>query len=131
MAQSIVASHIRALQPGHLMDAVSTDRHTVKTWFDGRLDYAPPVKDLAASGFPLSGGRLDYLAGRPVAALDYQRAKHDINFYVWPSRRVASVSGVVNGYNFISWSQDDMVFRVVSDLNAVELREFVALWRSK
>jgi anti-sigma factor RsiW len=133
MSESIVASHIRALQPGHLMDVVSTDRHTVKPWFDGRLDYAPPVKDLALQGFPLTGGRLDYLAGRPVAALDYRRAKHDIDFYVWPSgsaARVSQVIGVHNGYNFIHWSQDNMVFWVVSDLNPGELGDFVRLWRA-
>jgi anti-sigma factor RsiW len=133
MAQSVVASHIRALQPGHLMDVVSTDRHTVKPWFDGRLDYAPPVKDLATQGFPLTGGRLDYLGGRPVAALDYRRAKHDIDLYVWPSPSVVNVSpahGVRNGYNFIRWSQDNMVFWVVSDLNLSELGDFVKLWRN-
>jgi anti-sigma factor RsiW len=133
MSHSVVASHIRALQPGHLMDVVSTDRHTVKPWFDGRLDYAPPVKDLAAQGFPLTGGRLDYLGGRAVAALDYRRARHDIDFYVWPSTDVVSASpthGVQNGYNFIRWRQDNMVFWVVSDLNASELGDFVKLWRS-
>ena len=130
LSESVVASHIRALQPGHLMDVVSTDRHTVKPWFDGRLDYSPPVKDLAAQGFPLTGGRLDYLGGRPVAALDYKRAKHDIDFYVWPSAAVGSSSGVRNGYNFIRWGQDKMEFWVVSDLNAAELAEFVHLWRT-
>ena len=133
-AQSIVASHIRALQPGHLMDVESTDRHTVKPWFDGRLDYAPPVKDLAAEGFPLVGGRLDYLAGRPVAALDYGRAKHVIDLYVWPAANQPTARrgvGTLNGYNYISWSQDQMVFWAVSDLNATELAEFVAAWRAK
>ena len=131
MSDSVVASHIRALQPGHLVDVVSTDRHTVKPWFDGKLDYAPPVKDLAPQGFPLTGGRLDYLAGRPVAALDYRRAKHDIDFYVWPSSNsVSQSSGTYNGYHFVHWSQDNMVFWVVSDLNPAELDDFVKLWRS-
>ncbi len=130
MSESVVASHIRALQPGHLMDVVSTDRHTVKPWFDGKLDYSPPVKDLASQGFPLAGGRLDYLAGRSVAALDYRRAKHDINFYVWPSADVSAESGERNGYHFIRWSQDNMQFWAISDLNQAELNEFVRLWRA-
>jgi anti-sigma factor RsiW len=133
MMDSVVASHIRALQPGHLMDVVSTDQHTVKPWFDGRLDYAPPVKDLASKGFPLVGGRLDYLAGRPVAALAYGRAKHVIDLYVWPSSSHIDAppeSGERSGYNYLRWTQDEMVFWVVSDLNRAELSEFVERWRA-
>lgn len=130
---AVVASHIRALQPGHLMDVVSTDQHTVKPWFDGKLDYAPPVRDLASQGFPLAGGRLDYLAGRPVAALAYHRAQHVIDLYVWPSSSSINTplgSFGRSGYNSVSWTQDQMVFWAVSDLNKAELAEFVEHWQA-
>jgi anti-sigma factor RsiW len=133
MADSIVASHIRALQPGHLMDVVSTDQHTVKPWFDGRLDFAPPVKDFATEGFPLVGGRLDYLDGRAVAALAYRRDKHIIDLYVWPGSAspIATFGdGAHNGYNVEHWTQDGMVFWAVSDLEASQLSDFARLWRA-
>lgn len=132
VTDSVVASHIRALQPGHLSDVISTDQHTVKPWFDGRLNYAPPVKDLSAQGFPLIGGRLDYLAGRAVAALGYRRAQHIIDLYVWPSSSHIDTppgTGERNGYNFVRWTQDEMVFWAVSDLNRPELDDFVQRWR--
>ena len=129
----IVADHIRALQPGHLTDVPSTDQHTVKPWFNGRLDYSPPVKDLAAHGFPLAGGRLDYLDGRPVAALAYHRAQHVIDLYVWPTRNAADRApsqGERSGYNYIRWNDGDMTFWAISDVNADELRNFVNFWLS-
>ena len=115
------------------MDVVSTDQHTVKPWFDGRLDFAPPVKDLKADGFPLAGARLDYLAGRPVAALVYQRRLHDIDLFVWPDAGHVTPGPAetsVSGYNAIHWNQDGMVFWAVSDLNSQELADFVMAWRS-
>ena len=130
----VVADHIRALQPGHLMDVISTDQHTVKPWFDGRLDFAPPVKDLKDQGFALVGGRLDYLGGRPVAALVYQRRQHLIDLFLWPDQggaRLRPSEGHRRGYNFISWNQGGMVFWAVSDVNAQELAEFVGLWQSR
>jgi anti-sigma factor RsiW len=133
LPDAVVSDHIRALQPGHLMDVVSTDQHTVKPWFDGRLNFAPPVKDLKAEGFPLAGGRLDYLGGKSVAALIYQRRQHVIDLYVWPEGGPLDhgpTEGSRSGYNFLRWSQDGMTFWVVSDLGAAELADFVRLWRT-
>ncbi len=130
--EQIVAGHIRALQPGHLEDVPSSDQHTVKPWFDGRIDFAPPVKDLAAQRFPLRGGRLDYAAGRPVAALVYQRDKHVIDLFVWPAAESAArpaESTERQGYNVVHWAQDGMVLWAVSDLEASQLREFAEDWR--
>ena len=127
-ATETVAAHIRALQPGHLLDVELTDRHTVKPWFDGKLDFAPPVRDFAAQGFPLVGGRLDYLAGRPVAALVYRRDKHLIDLFVWPGDQPASHQ-TVQGYDLDAWSQNGMNFRAVSDLNVGEMAAFMRLLR--
>jgi len=120
LAQEVVSSHA--------LDVVSTDQHTVKPWFNGKLDFSPPVKDLSAQGFPLSGGRLDYLGGRSVAALVYQRQKHIINVFVWPTNagdlKALSVTAG-QGYHLIHWVEGGMVFWAVSDLNQKELSEFV------
>jgi anti-sigma factor RsiW len=132
LADAVVANHIRALQPGHLEDVASTDQHTVKPWFDGRIDFAPPVRDFAAQGFPLRGGRLDYLDGRPVAALVYQRDKHVINLFVWPASgagpRLAG-DRAVQGYNIVHWTAGGMNFWAVSDVERNQLDDFAALWK--
>ncbi len=132
LAAQLVAGHIRALQPGHLEDVISTDQHTVKPWFDGRLDFAPPVRDFAADGFPLKGGRLDYLDGRPVAALVYQRDKHIIDVFVWPQSGSAfhlANGAAVQGYNLVHWTGDGMNFWAVSDVERAQLDNFASLWR--
>ena len=130
IAQEVVASHIRSLQPGHLFDVESTDQHTVKPWFDGKLDFAPPVTDLANQGFPLVGGRLDFLDHRDVAALVYRRQKHLINVFIWPvESSPAKLPGIqtIQGYNLVFWRRDGMYFCAASDLNVAELGEFVQL----
>ena len=120
---SIVDAHLRSLQPGHLIDVVSTDQHTVKPWFDGKIDFAPPVRDLAADGFPLEGGRLDAISGRTVAVVVYARRKHVINVFVWPATKkdTARSSGSHLGYNWVEWRKDGMESVAVSDVSATDL----------
>ncbi|GLQ96011.1 anti-sigma factor family protein [Dyella mobilis] len=123
----VVSSHIRSMQPEHLMDVVSTDQHTVKPWFDGKLDFAPRVKDLVSEGFPLIGGRLDALEGHSVAALIYKRRLHIINLYQWPasSGSAAEEATQWHGYNVICWTADRVHYVAVSDVSESELHQFV------
>jgi anti-sigma factor RsiW len=119
VAEQVVSNHIRSLMANHLSDVVSTDQHTVKPWFSGKLDFAPVVEDLAPQGFPLSGGRLDYLDSHPVAALVYKRRRHTINLFLWSSDNSdTSPQKLTNkGFNIVHWNQGHMTYWAISDLN--------------
>jgi anti-sigma factor RsiW len=132
VAQEVVESHVRSLQLGHLMDVPSTDQHTVKPWFDGKIDFAPPVSDFAPQGFPLIGGRLDYLDHRNVAALVYQRRKHIINVFIWPDQTGNDQlprAETIDGYHLIRWQQNEMEFWVISDVSQDDENQLAALLR--
>jgi anti-sigma factor RsiW len=120
----LVAGHVRSLLASHLTDVPSSDQHTVKPWFLGKLDFAPPVVDLSKKDFPLIGGRLDYIGGRAVAAIVYKRHGHIINLFVWPAGKRQAVPETAEGYHLLSWTRGGFSYAVVSDLNPDELREF-------
>jgi anti-sigma factor RsiW len=130
LPQNIVSDHIRSLIGTHLLDVPSTDQHTVKPWFNGKLDFSPEVKDFASQGFPLIGGRLEYLMDRPVAALVYQRRQHIINVFTWPATSTAKTerSFARNGYVALHWNHGSMTFWAVSDISSVELSQFENLY---
>jgi len=130
IAREVVSGHIRSLMADHLADVASTDQHTVKPWFSGKLDFSPPVTDFAAADYPLVGGRLDYLQGHPVAALVYMHRKHVINVFVWPKageREAMAPAATERGYHLIHAEHSGMTYWVVSDLNAQELTAFARM----
>ena len=130
LATQLIASHVRSLMANHLADVASSDQHTVKPWLDARLDFAPPVVDLANAGFPLIGGRLDYLDQRQVAALIYQRRKHFINLFVWPAADANRTTKEIShqGYHLLHWVEGDFNYWAVSDVNEGDLRNFQHLF---
>jgi anti-sigma factor RsiW len=133
VARDVLASHVRSLLGEHLTDVASTDQHTVKPWFNGRLDFSPPVSDFAGAGFPLLGGRIDYIGGRPVAALVYGRRRHFINVYLWPADRGATGGPSAltrQGYHLRHWATPAFVYWIASDLGTAELDQFAGLLKS-
>ncbi len=131
LATQLIASHVRSLMANHLADVASSDQHTVKPWLDARLDFAPAVVDLANEGFPLVGGRLDYLENRPVAALIYQRRKHFINLFVWPAESgVSKTTKAISrqGYQLVHWVDSDFNYWAVSDVNEKDLQTLKELF---
>ena len=129
MAASLVDAHLRSLQPGHLTDVESTDQHTVKPWFDGRIDFAPPVRDFANDGFPLLGGRLDVAGGKTVAALVYARRKHIINVFVEKAQPESywNGAGEAQGYHWLAWQENGFSFCAVSDVASPDLAQLKQL----
>lgn len=129
--QEIVSSHVRSLQPGHLTDVETTNQHIVKPWFNGRIDFSPPVPELADQGFPLAGGRLDSINGRTVAAIVYHRRLHTVNLFVWPAKDAAERSFVKDGFAVTEWSRNGLRYAAVSDIAPSELQQFHKLFEQR
>ena len=127
--REILDNHLRSLMPDHLVDVPSSDRHTVKPWFQGKTSFSPPVPDLTASGFLLAGGRLEVIRQRPAAAIVYKRREHIINLYVVPADGLQAKPSAeeIDGYHFVRWAENGLSYAAVSDLNAAELRTFADL----
>jgi anti-sigma factor RsiW len=131
MPAALVAEHVRALKAGPLFEVASSDRHTVKPWFQGKLAYAPQVVDLQTQGFPLLGGRVDHIKGKMTAALAYSQGRHIINVFVWPSdQKQEAERAVQSGFNLLHWSDGVMQVWVVSDMENKELERFGLAWRA-
>ena len=134
LTQQVLSSHVRSLIGNHLLDVVSSDHHTVKPWFAGKLDYSPPVTDFSTDGFPLAGARIDYLDDRPVAALVYRHNKHEINAFVWPigpNQHPSAAAERAGGYNVLTFSGNGMTWWLISDTSADELAKLAVLLRDR
>jgi len=132
IVDELVSAHVRSLMVDHLVDVASSDQHTVRPWFSGKIDFAPPVGDYVASGFPLIGGRVDYIAGRPVAALAYRHQQHLINVFIAPDDEDRWRAGTVDshGYHLVHWNDGGLSYWAISDLNARELQTLADLIRT-
>ena len=131
LQQDVIAAHIRSLLQDNTIQIASSDQHTVKPWFTGRIDFPVTVQDLAKEGFPLAGGRLDYIGGQRTAALVYNRRQHTINVFIWPAGGPEATTrhpADVRGYNTVTWVSGGMRHWAVSDLNAAELQQFATLF---
>jgi len=136
LTMQLIASHVRSLMANHLTSVASYDQHRVKPWLDAKLDFAPPAVDLASEGFPLIGGRLDYLDNQPVAALVYQRRKHFINLFIWPTTPEATAVRPAmamshQGYQLLHWADPDFSYWAVSDVNINDLQSFKQLFEQQ
>jgi len=129
--QEIVSSHVRSLQPGHLTDVQTTNQHIVKPWFNGRIDFSPPVPELADAGFPLAGGRLDSINGKTVAAIVYHRRLHTVNLYVWPAKDESERSFVKDGFAVREWSRNGLRYAAISDIAPGEVQQFHKLFEQR
>jgi len=130
IADAVIARHVEALAGPQLIDVPSSDQHTVKPWFQGKVDYSPPVPDLASHGFTLVGGRVDRIGGQPVAALVYTRRLHVIHVFVWPARDDARATDArtVHGFHERHWTSRDLSVWAVSDVNEDDLKLFADLF---
>lgn len=129
--EQIISSHVRSLQPGHLIDVQTNNKHVVKPWFNGRVDFSPPVPDLAGGGFPLAGGRLDSVAGKTIPAIVYKRRLHTVNVFVWPASTGGTRSFEKDGFAVTEWTEDGLRFAAISDIPLTELRQFERLYRQR
>jgi anti-sigma factor RsiW len=129
--QELVSSHVRSLQPGHLTDVQTTNQHIVKPWFNGRVDFAPPVPELADRGFPLAGGRLDSIDGKTIVAIVYHRRLHTVNVFIWRDGQAHERSFQKDGFAVTEWSQAGLRFAAISDIPLTELRQFEQLFRTR
>ena len=129
--EQLVSSHVRSLQPGHLTDVQTTNQHIVKPWFNGKIDFSPPVPELADAGFPLAGGRLDSINGKTVAAIVYHRRLHTVNLYVWPAKDASERSFVKDGFAVREWSRNGLRYAAISDIAPGEVQQFHKLFEQR